>query len=207
MYYCGQTAGWIKTALDMEVGLSPADCVRWGPSTPPKKGQSPQFSAHVYCGQTAAWIKMPFGTKVGLGSDDIVLDGTQFPSPKKGRPPPHYRPMSIVARRLDGAAHVAWRWVLVQLATLCYLGTQLPSPNKAAETPSFRPIFIVAKQLDASRCHLVCSLTPGNFVFDGDPVTPEKNDTPTTPNFGTSNVARWIKMPLGTEVTAQATLC
>ena len=25
--YCGQTAGWIKMALDMEVGLSPGDFV------------------------------------------------------------------------------------------------------------------------------------------------------------------------------------
>jgi len=33
---------------------------RWGPSSPPpkKRGNSPQFSAHVYCGQTAGWIKM-----------------------------------------------------------------------------------------------------------------------------------------------------
>ena len=46
-------------------------CVRWGPSPPtlrpPKKGHSPQFSAHICCGQTAGWIKMPLGTEVGLG--------------------------------------------------------------------------------------------------------------------------------------------
>ena len=39
--YCGQTAEWIKMVLGMEVGLSPVDCVRWGPSPP-------EFSAHVY---------------------------------------------------------------------------------------------------------------------------------------------------------------
>jgi len=27
----------------------------------PKRGQSPQFLAHVYCSQTAGWIKMPLG--------------------------------------------------------------------------------------------------------------------------------------------------
>jgi len=27
-------------------------CARWGPSSPPQKGQSPQFSAHFYCGPT-----------------------------------------------------------------------------------------------------------------------------------------------------------
>jgi len=95
-------------------------CVRWGLSPSPKRGQSPQFSAHDYCGQTAAWIKMPLGAAVGLGSDDIVLDGTQLPSPKRGRSPlPNFRPMSIVARRLDGSRwYLAWRWALVQ-ATMC----------------------------------------------------------------------------------------
>ena len=31
---CGQTTGWTKIALGMEVGLGPGDCVRWGPSYP-----------------------------------------------------------------------------------------------------------------------------------------------------------------------------
>jgi len=31
-------------------------CVRWGPSSRPKKGHGPQFSAHVYCGQTVAHL-------------------------------------------------------------------------------------------------------------------------------------------------------
>ena len=78
--YCGQTAGWIKTALGMEVGLSPGYFVLDGDSDPlPKRGKAPQFSAHIYCGQTAAWIKMPLGTEVGLGLHDIVLDGDPAP--------------------------------------------------------------------------------------------------------------------------------
>ena len=28
-------------------------CVRWGPSSPPKRGTAPQFSAHVCCGKKA----------------------------------------------------------------------------------------------------------------------------------------------------------
>jgi len=78
--YCGQTAGWIKTALGTEVALSPGDFVLDGDPacTLPKRGRSPRFSGDVYCGQTAAWIKMPLGTEVGLGlglgPDDIVLD-------------------------------------------------------------------------------------------------------------------------------------
>ena len=49
--YCGQTAGWIKMALGMEVGLGPGHIVLDGNPAPlPKKAQSPQFLAHIYCG-------------------------------------------------------------------------------------------------------------------------------------------------------------
>ena len=91
--------------LGMEVGLSPADFMLDGDPAPlPKKGRSPQFSAHVYCGQTAAWIKMPLGVEVDLGPDDVVLDGDPAPLPKRGGAPfPNFRPMSIVAKRLDGS--------------------------------------------------------------------------------------------------------
>ena len=80
--YCGQTAGWTKMPLAMELGLGPRHYVRWD-QLPQKGAQAPtQFSAHVHCGQTAAWIKMPVGTEVGLGPGDVVLDGD--PAPQKG---------------------------------------------------------------------------------------------------------------------------
>jgi len=66
----------------MEVGLSPGDVLLDGdPALLPKKGLSPQFSAHVHCDQTAAWIKIPLGTEVDLSPDDIVLDGDLAPLP------------------------------------------------------------------------------------------------------------------------------
>ena len=76
-------------------------CARWGPSLPRKKWAQPhQLLAHVCCGQTAVCIRIPFGTEVSLSLGDIVLDGTQRPS-LKGHTP-NFRPMSIVAKRLDG---------------------------------------------------------------------------------------------------------
>jgi len=58
-------------------------------------------------------MKMPLGTKVGLGLDpsDIVLDGDPATPPQKGtQPSPNFRPMSIVAKRLDGSrCHLVWR--------------------------------------------------------------------------------------------------
>ena len=126
---CGQTPGWTKKPLGMEVGLGPGDfvfdgdraqkrhsphpifgpcllwpngwidqdaisygnrlwprphCVRWGPSSRPTKGYSPQLSAHNCCGQMAAWIKMPLGMEVGLGLGDFVLDRDPASPPQKG---------------------------------------------------------------------------------------------------------------------------
>jgi len=81
-------------------------CVAWGPSPPPQKGGgASQFSGDISCGQMAPWIKMPLGMEVGLGPDDIVLYGDPAPLPKKGaeRPLLNFRPMSIVAKRLDGS--------------------------------------------------------------------------------------------------------
>jgi len=44
---------------------------------------------------------MPLGMEVGLGLGVIVIDGEPSPS-KKATQPPNFRPMSIVAKRLDG---------------------------------------------------------------------------------------------------------
>jgi len=50
LLYCGQTVGWIRMPLAMEVGYRPRPhCVRWGPSSPAEWGTAaPHFSAHVY---------------------------------------------------------------------------------------------------------------------------------------------------------------
>jgi len=87
--YCGQTAGWMKLVLGMEVGLSPGDFVLDGDPVPfPKKGaETPaHFSAHFYCGQTARCIKMPLGMDVGLSPGDFLLDGAPvLPPQQRGR--------------------------------------------------------------------------------------------------------------------------
>jgi len=92
--------------LGMQVGLVPGHTVLYGnPALPPQKGVgAPQFLARVHCGQTAEWIKMAIGMEVGLGSGHIVPDGDTAPPPKKGAEPlPNFRPISIVAKRLDGS--------------------------------------------------------------------------------------------------------
>jgi len=69
---------------------------------PPKNGTAPQYLAHVCCGQMAGWIKMPLDTEVGLSPGDIVLDGDPAP-PKKAHSTPHFSPMSLLVKRLDGS--------------------------------------------------------------------------------------------------------
>ena len=108
-------AAWIKMSLAMELGLRPGDFVLDGKPDPlPKKGAEPpnqkKNSADVYCGQTAGWIKMVCGMEVGLGPGHIVQDGDPAPIPKKGgRAPPNFRPVFIVAKRLDASrCHLVW---------------------------------------------------------------------------------------------------
>jgi len=45
---------------------------------------------------------MPLGTEVNLGPGDVVLDVVAAPPALKTAQPPSFRPMSIVAKRLDG---------------------------------------------------------------------------------------------------------
>jgi len=93
--------------LGMQVGLGPSHIALHGddpaPPSPKGAGQSPQFLAHICCGQMAAWIKIPLGMEVGLGPGDFVLDGDTAPPPQKGAESPNFRPMLIVAKRLDGS--------------------------------------------------------------------------------------------------------
>ena len=52
----------------------------------------------------AGWVNFhSLGREVGLSPSDIVLDGDLVPLPKGGgAEPPNFRPMFIVAKRLDG---------------------------------------------------------------------------------------------------------
>ena len=95
LVYCGQTVGWIKMKLGMQVVLGPGHIVLDGDPAPlPQKGgqSPPQFLAHMYCVQTDGWVKMPLGREVGLGPSDIVLDGDPAPLPEKGAEPPIFGP-------------------------------------------------------------------------------------------------------------------
>jgi len=46
---------------------------------------------------------MPVGMEVGLSPGHIVLDGDLASPPKKGTQCPNFRPVFVVAERLDGS--------------------------------------------------------------------------------------------------------
>jgi len=53
-FYCGQTAEYIKIPLGVEVGLGRGHIVLDGDQAPSKRrGNTPQFWAHICCGKTA----------------------------------------------------------------------------------------------------------------------------------------------------------
>ena len=90
------------------------------------------------------------------------------------------------------------------------MGTQLRSPKRGQRSlPNFRPISIVTKRLDGGctkmSLGMELGLSPGDFVFDGDPAPlPKKGRSLPCLKFSADvycgQTAGWIKMALGTEV-------
>ena len=99
---CGQTCGWTKMPLGMEVGLGPGESVFDGdPAFPQKKGiASTQFWPMSTVAKRLNGSRCHLVRRINLGPVDVVLDGVAAP-PKRGTAP-SFRPMSIVAKRLDG---------------------------------------------------------------------------------------------------------
>ena len=99
----GQTVGWIKMKLDMQVGLGPGHIVLDGVPPPPQRGTAKWLDGlrcHLYGGRPR-----PRRLCVRRGTSR-----SQLPLPKKGAEPfPNFRPISIVVKQLDGS-----RWHLAR---------------------------------------------------------------------------------------------
>jgi len=131
LVYCGQTVGWIKMKLGMQVGLGPGHIVLDGDQAPKKGAEPPIFGPfqswpNGWMYQDTTWYggrPQPRRHCVRWGLR------THLPSPKGygGRPQP---------RRLCG------RW-----------GPSSPPGKRAQPPPNLWFMSIVAKRLDGSRCH------------------------------------------------------
>ena len=86
--YSGQTAGWIKVALGIEVGLGPGHIVLDEEQlSSPKKGQS-SLIFRPFLLWPNGWMHQDATRYLSPG--DFVLDGDLAPSPKRGRSPPNF---------------------------------------------------------------------------------------------------------------------
>ena len=141
--YCDQTAGWIKMALGMEVGLGPGHIVLDGESAPlPKKGTEPQFSAHFYCRQTAGCIKMPLGIEVGLSPGDFVFHGDPAPPEIRAQPPPFFW------------SRLSWPNIWMDEGATWYGSRPWPRPHCVRRGPSSSAKG--AQQLPLFSAHVYC---------------------------------------------------
>jgi len=84
-------------------------CVRWRSGTPTERGTTaPTFLIYgrrLCLRPYNQWIKMKLGREVGLSLPQIVLNGDPPPLPQtqRGSALPNFRPMPVVAKRLDGS--------------------------------------------------------------------------------------------------------
>ena len=91
----------------------------------------------VYCGQTVGWIKMKLGRQVRLRPGHIVLDGDPAPPHQKGSGVPNFRPISIVAKRLNTS-----RWHLLWPRRLCFRWGPSPLHKNGRSPPIFGPCLL-----------------------------------------------------------------
>ena len=105
LVYCGQTVGWIKMKLGMQVGLGPGHIVLDGNPAPlPQRGTAPNLRpiSIFYCRQAAVCIRIPLGMEVGLSLWRHCV--------RWGPSSSLSRPMSVVTKQLDGLrCHLVWR--------------------------------------------------------------------------------------------------
>ena len=130
----------------MEVGLSPEDFVRWGP-TPPQKGggDHSNFSPMFIVALWPNGLMDPDGTWHGGRTQPrrlCVRWGPSFSLPKKGaKPPPIFSPCLLWPNSWmdqDGTWHGGGPWSRPH----CVIwGPSSPSPKQRAEPPQFSAHF------------------------------------------------------------------
>ena len=101
LMYCGQTAGLIKMPLGTEVGCGPGDIVLHGNPALLKGTQPLPLFVHVYYGKRLDGSRYHWYGGMPRPRPRC-LDGEPAPLPKKGKAS-NFRPMSVVAKRLDGS--------------------------------------------------------------------------------------------------------
>jgi len=89
---------------------------------------------------------------------------------------PNFRPMSVVAKRLDGSICHLVRRKASAPTTLCEMGTQLSPPRNGHSSPHFSAHVYCGQTIGWIKMSLSTEigLGPGYIVLHGDPATPER---------------------------------
>ena len=152
---------------------------------------------------------MPLGMEVGLKPGDFGLDGDPAsPSQKegggRGKSPPNFRPMAIVAERLDGSRwHLAW---MMEVVHIVLDGNTAPLPKTGAEPPRFSAHLYSGQTAGcikmplgtrlASAYAILCSMWTCSY--------PQKkrhtHPTQFLAHVYCGQMVGWMKTPLDTEV-------
>jgi len=143
--YCGQTAGWIKMALVVQVGRSPSHIVLDGDQAPfPKRGQSPPIfgpgllwpNGQIYQGSTR---------RQASARGDFVLDGDPAPLPKKGWSPPQFLAHVYCGQTAGRIKMALGMEVGLGPGNIVLDMDQAPFPQKRGLPPNCRHMSIVDK--------------------------------------------------------------
>jgi len=138
--------------LDMEVDLGPGHIVLDG--DPPKKGAQPPpiFGTCLLWPNGCMYQDTTWYGGRPQPRRHCVKCGPSPPSPKGTQP--NFRPMSVVAKRLDGLRIPLGMDVGLGPGDCVRWGPSSPQKKGTAPHNSW-PMSIVVKRLDGSRCHLV----------------------------------------------------
>jgi len=188
--HCGQTVGWIKTKLVMQVGLGPGHIVLDGDPPPSPKGHSPHTIFGPYLlrqngcmDQDATW----YGGRP-RPRRRFVRWGPRSSSPRRGRSLPQIFVPCLLWSNGWMDQDGTWHGGRPQPRRLCvrWGPAPRPFPNKGAEhPPQFSAHLYCGK---TARCikmppGMEVGLSPGDFLLDGDPAPSPKRGRSPLPNF------------------------
>jgi len=187
--YCAQTAGCITVTLGKEVGLSPGDFVSdEDPAIPPQKGgaaPSPIISPCLLWPNV--WMDQD-GTLHGGGPwsrPHSARWGTRSAPQKRGQSSPILGPFLLSPNGWMNQGGT-WHGGGPSSKPHCTRWGPRPPPPKRDKVPQFSIHFCCRQTAGWIKMALsmAAGLDPGDFVFDGDPATPEQRAMhPPPPSF------------------------
>jgi len=113
--------------------------------------------------------------QVGLSPGHILLDGDPAPPPPKGHSPPNFRPISAVAKWLDGSrCHLVGRLGRPRPKQHCVRPGPNSPPQKGGRAPQFLAHAYCGQTAGWIKRPLGIegALGPGHIVPDGEPAPP-----------------------------------